>query len=145
MRDLSSVNGVKVNGQRIASDTDVEITIDPEHTWTAQDPRHVAGRGYGGFVEVKLGDNTSFRLERVDWSVCSLGLSAQQKVTIIEVAAEIGTGYSGLPACLEGYMTGDRLLDYTDRTKLCIAFFIFLRSYQTPRLKTHGSQESQLT
>ncbi|KAF9967839.1 hypothetical protein BGZ70_007986 [Mortierella alpina] len=89
IRDLSSVNGVKVNGDRIAADTDVEITIDPEHTWNAQDPRHVAGRGYGGFVDVKLGDNTSFRLERVDWSICSLGLSAQQKVTIIEAAAEI--------------------------------------------------------
>ncbi|KAF9981550.1 hypothetical protein BGZ75_007096 [Mortierella antarctica] len=89
IRDLSSVNGVKVNGGRIASDTDVKITIDPQHTWIAQDPRHVAGRGYGGFVEVKLGDNTSFRLERVDWSICSLGLSAQQKVAIIEAAAEI--------------------------------------------------------
>ncbi|KAF9572758.1 hypothetical protein EC968_009486 [Mortierella alpina] len=89
IRDLSSVNGVKVNGERIASATDVEITIDPRHTWTAQDTRHVAGRGYGGFAEVKLGDNTSFRLERVDWSICSLGLSAQQKVAIIEAAAEI--------------------------------------------------------
>ncbi|CAO3570675.1 unnamed protein product [Mortierella alpina] len=89
IRDLSSVNGVKVNGERIASNTDVEMTIDPEHTWVAQDSRHVAGRGYGGFVDVRLGDNTSFRLERVDWSICSLGLSAQQKVTIIEAAAEI--------------------------------------------------------
>jgi len=50
----------------------------------------MAGRGYGGFVDVSIGEQTSFRLERVDWSLSSQGLTAQAKVNAIGTAAEIG-------------------------------------------------------
>jgi hypothetical protein len=58
--------------------------------WITQEKRHIAGRGYGGFVNVVIGEKTLFRLERVDWSICSQGLSAQAKVGIVSTAVEIG-------------------------------------------------------
>ncbi|KAG0215423.1 hypothetical protein BGX28_010128 [Mortierella sp. GBA30] len=89
IRDLSSTNGVFVDGERIEPDKNVEITILTDNAWIKQEPRHVAGRGYGGFVDVKLGDKTSFRLERVDWSICSLGLTAQSKLANVALVTEI--------------------------------------------------------
>ncbi|KAK3820866.1 MAG: hypothetical protein JOS17DRAFT_755091 [Linnemannia elongata] len=89
IRDLNSKSGVAVNNKRIEGGKDIEIIIDEEHLWTTQDQRHVAGRGYGGWVDVNIGDKTNFRLERIDWSVCSVGLNIQSKVGIVEMAAEM--------------------------------------------------------
>ncbi|KAF9175096.1 hypothetical protein BGX20_008231 [Mortierella sp. AD010] len=89
IRDLSSKYGVFVNGKRIEPAKDIEVTIQENQTWAKQDKRHVAGRGYGGLVTVVIGDKTSFRLERVDWSLCSQGLTALAKVGIVSTAAEI--------------------------------------------------------
>ncbi|KAF9104505.1 hypothetical protein BGX27_010064 [Mortierella sp. AM989] len=89
IRDLSSKYGVFVNKKRIESAKDIEVVIEEDQMWVNQDKRHVAGRGYGGFVTVVIGDKTSFRLERVDWSLCSQGLTALAKVGIISTAAEI--------------------------------------------------------
>ncbi|KAF9129445.1 hypothetical protein BGW39_004169 [Mortierella sp. 14UC] len=89
IRDLNSKSGVSVNGTNIEGGKDVEIVFDDDHLWTTQDKRHVAGRGYGGWVDVNIGDKTNFRLERVDWSICSVGLTIQAKVGIVEMAAEM--------------------------------------------------------
>ncbi|KAF9189053.1 hypothetical protein BGZ51_000162 [Haplosporangium sp. Z 767] len=89
MRDLTSAFGVWVNNVRIESMRDIEVEIPESQLFTNQEPRHVAGQGYGGFVDVKIGSDTTFRLERVDWSICSSGLAAQSKVTIVGIAAEI--------------------------------------------------------
>ncbi|KAF9353955.1 hypothetical protein BGX26_008290 [Mortierella sp. AD094] len=89
IRDLSSKYGVFVNEKRIEPAKDIEVTFEESQTWAKQDKRHVAGRGYGGFVTVVIGDKTSFRLERVDWSLCSQGLTALAKVGIVSTAAEI--------------------------------------------------------
>ncbi|KAG0290430.1 hypothetical protein BGZ96_006090 [Linnemannia gamsii] len=89
IRDLDSKSGVAVNNIRIESGKDIEINIDESHLWTTQDKRHVAGCGYGGWVDVNIGDKTNFRLERVDWSICSVGLNIQSKVGIVEMAAEM--------------------------------------------------------
>ncbi|KAF8939937.1 hypothetical protein BGZ58_008323 [Dissophora ornata] len=89
IRDLSSKYGVYVNKKRLEPATDIVIAIDADHLWTSQEKRHMAGRGYGGFVDVSIGEKTSFRLERVDWSLSSQGLTAQAKVSIIGTAAEI--------------------------------------------------------
>ncbi|KAG0254868.1 hypothetical protein BG011_005462 [Mortierella polycephala] len=89
MRDLTSAFGVWVNNTRIESMRDIEVEIPVNQLFTDQEPRHVAGQGYGGFVDVKIGSDTTFRLERVDWSICSSGLTAQSKVTIVGIAAEI--------------------------------------------------------
>ncbi|KAF8975570.1 hypothetical protein BGZ46_009023 [Entomortierella lignicola] len=89
IRDLSSKFGVFVNRKRIESANDVEVIIEEDQMWVNHDKKHVAGRGYGGFVTVVIGDKTSFRLERVDWSLCSQGLTAITKVNIISTAAEI--------------------------------------------------------
>ncbi|ORZ08784.1 hypothetical protein BCR41DRAFT_399051 [Lobosporangium transversale] len=89
IRDLSSKHGVYVDKERIEPAQDVEVIIKEDHLWTTLDNRHIAGRGYGGYVNVKIGDMTSFRLERVDWSLCSQALTAQAKVGIVGLAAEI--------------------------------------------------------
>ncbi|KAF8948548.1 hypothetical protein BGZ47_004284 [Haplosporangium gracile] len=89
IRDLDSKSGVAVNNMRIEGGKDIEINIDESHLWTTRDQRHVAGRGYGGWVDVNIGDKTNFRLERVDWSICSVGLNIQSKVGIVEMAAEM--------------------------------------------------------
>ncbi|KAF9999111.1 hypothetical protein BGZ79_007264 [Entomortierella chlamydospora] len=89
IRDLSSKYGVFVNGKRIEPAKDVEVIIEENQTWAKQDKRYVAGRGYGGFVTIVIGEKTSFRLERVDWSLCSQGLTALAKVGIVSTAAEI--------------------------------------------------------
>ncbi|KAG0369791.1 hypothetical protein BC939DRAFT_504085 [Gamsiella multidivaricata] len=89
IRDLSSKHGVFVDNERIEPAKDTEVVIDAANTWTVKEKRHVAGRGYGGFVDVIVGEKTSFRLERVDWSLCSQGLSAQAKVGIVTTAVEI--------------------------------------------------------
>jgi len=88
--DLSSKHGVFVDNQRIEAAQNFEVAIDADHTWKKQERRHVAGRGYGGFVNVTIGEKTSFRLERVDWSICTQGLNALAKVGLLETAAEIG-------------------------------------------------------
>lgn len=88
--DLSSKHGVFVNDERIEAAQNIEITIDADHTWKSQEKKHVAGRGYGGFANVAIGVETSFRLERVDWSICTQGLSAQAKLGLVEAAAEVG-------------------------------------------------------
>ncbi|KAG0272568.1 hypothetical protein BGZ95_011676 [Linnemannia exigua] len=89
IRDLNSKSGVCVNGTSIEGGKDIEIVFDDDHLWTTQDKRHVAGRGYGGWADVNIGDKTNFRLERVDWSICSVGLTIQAKVGIVEMAAEM--------------------------------------------------------
>ncbi|KAF9920634.1 hypothetical protein FBU30_009499 [Linnemannia zychae] len=89
LRDLDSKSGVSVNNRRIEPGKDIEIIIDDDHLWTVVDKRHIAGRGYGGWVDVNIGDKTDFRLERVDWNICSVGLSLQSKLGIIEMAAEM--------------------------------------------------------
>ncbi|KAG0377311.1 hypothetical protein BGX24_006333 [Mortierella sp. AD032] len=89
IRDLNSKSGVCVNGTNIEGGKDIEIVFDDDHLWTTQDKRHVAGRGYGGWADVNIGDKTNFRLERIDWSICSVGLTIQAKVGIVEVAAEM--------------------------------------------------------
>ncbi|KAF9137703.1 hypothetical protein BGX30_009982 [Mortierella sp. GBA39] len=89
IRDLDSKSGVAVNNTRIPGGKDIEVIIDEDHLWATQDQRHVAGRGYGGWVDVNIGDKTNFRLERVDWSICSVGLNIQSKVGIVEMAAEM--------------------------------------------------------
>ncbi|KAF9276181.1 hypothetical protein BGZ88_001892 [Linnemannia elongata] len=89
IRDLDSKSGVAINNTRIEAGNDIEVIIDENHLWTTQDQRHVAGRGYGGWVDVNIGDKTNFRLERVDWSICSVGLNVQSKVGIVEMAAEM--------------------------------------------------------
>ncbi|KAF9147916.1 hypothetical protein BG015_010369 [Linnemannia schmuckeri] len=89
IRDLDSKSGVAVNNTRIEGGKDIEININESHRWTTRDQRHVAGRGYGGWVDVNIGDKTNFRLERVDWSICSVGLNIQSKVGIVEMAAEM--------------------------------------------------------
>ena len=90
IRDLDSKSGVSVNSTIIDSGKDIEITFDEEHLWATQDKRHVAGRGYGGWADINIGDKTNFRLERIDWSICSVGLTIQSKVGIVEMAAEMG-------------------------------------------------------
>ncbi|KAF9092930.1 hypothetical protein BGX23_003807 [Mortierella sp. AD031] len=89
IRDLDSKSGVSVNSTRIEAGKDIKVIIDDDHLWTTHDKRHVAGRGYGGWVDVNIGDKTNFRLERVDWSICSVGLAIQAKVGIVEMAAEM--------------------------------------------------------
>jgi hypothetical protein len=93
IRDLDSKSGVAVNNTRIEGGKDIEIIIDESHLWTTRDKRHVAGYGYGGWVDVNIGDKTNFRLERVDWSICSVGLNIQSKVGIVEMAAEMGKSH----------------------------------------------------
>ncbi|KAF9901535.1 hypothetical protein EC991_006046 [Linnemannia zychae] len=89
IRDLNSKSGVSINGTNIEGGKDIEIVFDDDHLWATHDTRHVAGRGYGGWVDVNIGDKTNFRLERIDWSICSVGLSIQAKVGIVEMAAEM--------------------------------------------------------
>ncbi|KAF9932712.1 hypothetical protein BGZ65_004370 [Modicella reniformis] len=89
IRDLSSKHGVYVNKERIEAAKDIEITINEDHTWKNQEKKHIAGRGYGGFIDIVIGEKTSFRLERVDWSLCTQGLSAQAKVGIFETVAQV--------------------------------------------------------
>ncbi|KAI1316533.1 hypothetical protein EDD11_009872 [Mortierella claussenii] len=89
IRDLSSKHGVYIDKKRIEPARDIEVMLDNSNLWITQESRHIAGRGYGGFVQVRIGEKTSFRLERVDWSLCSQGLTAQTKVGIVGTAAEI--------------------------------------------------------
>ncbi|KAF9438430.1 hypothetical protein BGZ76_007954 [Entomortierella beljakovae] len=89
IRDLSSKYGVFLDEKRIDSAKDIEIEIKDENLWVNQNKKHVAGQGYGGFVTISIGEKTSFRLEKIDWSLCSQGLTAAAKVGIISTATEI--------------------------------------------------------
>lgn len=90
MRDLNSKFGVKINGKQIEQAKDIEIVIEDSQTWVYHDKPHLAGRGYGGYADFIIGENTTFRLERVDISVCSSGMLQQEKLRLIESAVELG-------------------------------------------------------
>lgn len=64
--------------------------IEDSQTWTRHDTPHLAGRGYGGYADFTIGENTTFRLERVDLSVCSSGMLQQEKLRLIESSIELG-------------------------------------------------------
>ncbi|KAF9578849.1 hypothetical protein BGW38_005156, partial [Lunasporangiospora selenospora] len=89
LRDLRSKHGVFINGARIEPDKEVEIIIGGDKLWTTENKRHVAGRGYGGYAEITIGERTSFRLERVDFGLCSSGMSVQDKLQVVESAVDI--------------------------------------------------------
>jgi hypothetical protein len=90
IRDLGSQHGVIVDGVKIVESKDIEVEIKEEHRWAFEDTRHIAGKGYGGWAQVQIGYETSFRLERVDISLCSSGMARQAKLSILESAVEIG-------------------------------------------------------
>ncbi|KAF9286891.1 hypothetical protein BGZ74_001206 [Mortierella antarctica] len=89
VRDLNSKFGVKINGKQIEQAKDIEIVIEDSQTWVYHDKPHLAGRGYGGYADFIIGENTTFRLERVDISVCSSGMLQQEKLRLIESAVEL--------------------------------------------------------
>ncbi|KAG0325311.1 hypothetical protein BG000_001860 [Podila horticola] len=89
VRDLSSKFGVKMNGKQIEQAKDIEVVIKDSQTWAYHDKPHLAGRGYGGYADFIIGENTTFRLERVDISVCSSGMLQQEKLRLIESAVEL--------------------------------------------------------
>ncbi|KAG0027624.1 hypothetical protein BGZ81_005430 [Podila clonocystis] len=86
VRDLNSKFGVKINGKQIEQAKDIEVMIEDSQTWAYNDKLHLAGRGYGGYADFIIGENTAFRLERVDISVCSSGMLQQEKLRLIESA-----------------------------------------------------------
>jgi len=86
---------VILDGIQIEKAKEVEVEIKEDQTWAHEDQRHIAGKGYGGWATVEIGDNTLFRLERVDISLCSSGMSRQTKFSIIESAVEIGKDWLG--------------------------------------------------
>ncbi|KAG0050428.1 hypothetical protein BGZ83_004804 [Gryganskiella cystojenkinii] len=88
VRDLST-HGVDLDRVRIEKSKEVEVEISKSQTWTLDEKRHVAGRGYGGWATVEIGNNTTFRLERVDINICSSGMDRQAKLSILEKAVEI--------------------------------------------------------
>ncbi|KAG0250319.1 hypothetical protein DFQ27_009469 [Actinomortierella ambigua] len=106
IRDLSQ-NGVFLDGVRIKrqEETPVQITnIQPLRpgVWGSaktialsqietedQEQRStVAGSGYGGSVEMTIG-NMKFKLERVDFSVAFAGMSSSEKVEASQLAADM--------------------------------------------------------
>ncbi|KAF9333835.1 hypothetical protein BG006_003117 [Podila minutissima] len=89
VRDLNSKFGVKINGKQIEQAKDIEVVIEDSQTWVYHDKPHLAGRGYGGYADFIIGENTTFRLERVDISVCSSGMLQQEKLRLIESAVEL--------------------------------------------------------
>ncbi|KAG0088365.1 hypothetical protein BGZ93_008308 [Podila epicladia] len=89
VRDLNSKFGVKINGKQIEQAKDIEVVIQDNQTWVYHGKPHLAGRGYGGYADVIIGENTAFRLERVDISVCSSGMLQQEKLRLIESAVEL--------------------------------------------------------
>ncbi|KAF9202102.1 hypothetical protein BGZ59_002323 [Podila verticillata] len=89
VRDLNSKFGVKINGKQIEQAKDIEVLIEDSQTWIRHDTPHLAGRGYGGYADFTIGENTTFRLERVDLSVCSSGMLQHEKLRLIEFSIEL--------------------------------------------------------
>lgn len=119
-----------MNKERIEPAQNMEIVIDEDHAWKSQEKRHVAGRGYGGFVDVAIGERTSFRLERVDWSICTQGLSAQAKLGLVETATEVGK--ERMMCCGNRASCSPCCNDLNTR-----AFFFHIRT-DGPRLQSRG-------
>ncbi|KAF9425056.1 Prohibitin-1, subunit of the prohibitin complex (Phb1p-Phb2p) [Podila epigama] len=89
LRDLNSKRGVIVDGKRIDPGIDIEVVIKDDQTWVQQEKSHLAGRGFGGYAEIVIGDNTSFRLERVDFCLGSSGMTKHEKLLLVEYAVEL--------------------------------------------------------
>ncbi|KAG0347451.1 hypothetical protein BG004_007691 [Podila humilis] len=89
VRDLNSKRGVLVNGKAIEAGKDFDIQIEENQTWAKVDTPHLAGRGYGGYANIEIGDKTSFRLERVDLSISSSGMTRDEKLRLIESAVDL--------------------------------------------------------
>ncbi|GJJ70272.1 nibrin [Entomortierella parvispora] len=89
IQDLGSARGVILDGIQIEKAKEIKVEIKENQTWAHEDKRHIAGKGYGGWATIEIGDSTLFRLERVDISLCSSGMARQAKLSIIESAVEI--------------------------------------------------------